>query len=56
MLPPSGSRNLAEFYRAKAHECMRLAECASLLKARVEWIELANAWTALALHAETHSR
>jgi hypothetical protein len=43
---------LAAYYRAKAAECLRLAKAASEGAGRDDWIELANAWTYLALHYE----
>jgi hypothetical protein len=49
----SRDRNkLAAFYRAKAQECLRVAESMSDPQTRQHWLDIANGWTQLALHAE----
>jgi hypothetical protein len=46
----------AAFYRGKAAECARMAESTTDPTLRESWIEMANGWTNLALHAERLSR
>jgi hypothetical protein len=43
---------LTAFYRQKANECLHLAESASDVETRDQWLMLANGWTQLALHSE----
>jgi hypothetical protein len=51
--PAASNRNdLAAFYRSRAMEARRLADRAIDSATREEWIKIANAWTALALHTE----
>jgi hypothetical protein len=54
--PPKHSRNPdtgdpAALYRQNAQECLRAAQAAADATVRDEWIELAGAWTNLALRA-----
>jgi hypothetical protein len=50
------NKERAAHYRARAAECLRLAEQSTDPAGREQWVEIANGWTQLALHAERHAR
>ena len=53
--PPDGAGDPA-FYLKRADECRRAAESASDAESRDAWLQLANQWMHLVLHADRQAR
>ena len=50
--PLADEVKLADWYRRKADECLRLAQEAANEDMRDQWLKLANGWSQLALHVK----